>query len=196
MKNKTQKSFGKKCLERLLEIATPILAVLSHGCIEGYTVTPELGLNIPTSQRGNLVQYDNAITYGVKGEVRTKKGVEVEVGYRGHNTNWKDAFQENDVEVGDLSVGVVIPFVRKKGTTVYATAKVTSRSEEEESRLIGIPGSELSESRSATGYGLGVGARVQAGKGELDARVSYEGFGEGSYEESGLNASVGYTFSF
>jgi len=196
MRQIQNKSFGRKVLETILGLATPVLAVISPGCITSGYVTPELGVNIPTSQRGNLVQYDNAVTYGVRGGVKTKKGVEIEVGYRGHNANWNDAFQENDVKVDDLSVSAIVPLARKRGTVLHAVAEITSRSEKEDCWLIGIPGSELTENRSSTGFGVGVGARFQAGKGSVDTRLTYEGFGEGSYEESGVRADVGYTFSW
>jgi len=192
--NKTQKSFGRKVLEAILGLSTPVLAVLSPGCVEGYTVTPELGVNIPTSQRFGY-QCDSSISHGVRVGVRTKKGVEVEAEARFHNTEYNNGFQINALDATDLSMGVVIPLQANGKVEFYAVPRVINRGEKDSVELIGV-GNVGSTSRSSTGFGVGVGARFQAGKGSVDARVMFEGFGKGSYEESGVRVDAGYTFSF
>jgi len=185
MKKQNKLSFFKKALIGL--------TALVAGCSSSGFVTPNLGINLPTATRG--IEFDNALTYGVRGGVKTKKGVEIEAGYRGHNTSYEDAIQRNELEANDLSIGVSYPVWNNGKVSVNVNGEVISRSEDE--TLFDNFGNPLySESRTSTGFGVGVGARFQAGKGSVDARLTYEGFGEGSYEESGLNLSAGYRFEF
>jgi len=170
------------------------LTALVAGCSSSGFVTPNLGINFPKNRW--LTEFDSALTYGVRGGVKTKKGVEIEVGYRGHNTSYEDAVQRNELEANDLSIGVSYPVWSNGKVSVNVNGEVISHAEKEACWLIGIPGSELTENRSSTGFGVGVGARFQAGKGSVDARLTYEGFGEGGYEESGVRQEFGYHFSF
>jgi len=182
--------------QKILAICVASGSALTGGCIMGGSVTPYLGYNVPIGdQRAVSYEFGNAVVLGVKGSIKTKKSIEVEVGYSSHNVNFKDAFQSNELKASDFSIGGVYPFANTRNTTPYISGKVIARSEEE--AVYDSGGNFLgSETRSSTGFGVGVGARFQAGKGSVDARMTYEGFGEGSYEESGLNASVGYTFSW
>jgi hypothetical protein len=180
--------------QKVLALGAAIGSALT-GCVTGGSVTPEIGYNhnIPTKER---LEFDSAVSYGVRGNVKIKNKVEIEAEARFHNTNYNDGFQESDANVRDLSIGAVIPVWNNGKVEVYAVPKVISRNEESVSRIIGIPGSDTPYEDNAIGYGLGAGARFKAGKGKVDARLSYEEFGEGTYEKSGLNFSAGYTFEF
>jgi hypothetical protein len=188
----------KRSLRQVIVAGLAALVAPLTGCVTGGSVTPEVGYNMPVKQAN--IDFDSAVSYGVRGSIKVKNKVEIEAEARFHNTEFNDGFQKNTLNASDLSVGVVIPVWNKGKAEVYAVPKVISRSETENVELIGI-GDVGSENRSSFGYGIEVGARFQARKGSVDARISYEGFSKESYkrqsyEKSGINVSLGYHFEF
>jgi hypothetical protein len=169
--------------------------VLSAGCVTGRSVGAFVGYNMPIKQR-YVTEYDSVVSYGVRGSIKAKNKIEVEAEAKFHKDYQNDGFYKADLNASDLSVGAVIPIWNKEKVEVYAVPKVISRSEKETTELVGIPASRYTASASSTGLGIGVGARFKAGKGKVDARLSYEEFGDTTYEESGLKFDVGYLFSF
>jgi hypothetical protein len=184
----------KRSLRQVIIAGLAALVAPLTGCVTGGSVGAFMGYNPPTMQ--SSLEFDSAITYGVRGGIKTKKGVEVEAEARFHDAYQNDGFQETNLIARDLSIGAVIPVRSNKGITLYTVPKLICRNEKGIVRSIGIPGSDSPFDWNSTGFGVGVGARVQAGKGSVDARVSYEGFGEGGYEESGVKFDVGYVLEF
>lgn len=186
-------SAGRKIL---LAIAGATGIAGSQGCVQGVTVTPEVGVNMPTSQR-YLTDFGSAATYGISAGVKNSKGVEAKIAYKTHDAVFDDGAQRNELTARDVSVGVSVPLYDNGKVTFQATAELTARSEDESAESLLIPGLSLGEdSRSSTGWGVGVSVEGKVGPGNLGGEVMAEGFGNGSYEETGIKAKVFYKVFF
>jgi opacity protein-like surface antigen len=189
--NIPRKGFGKKLGAGLCALVSSVAGCFSGGSVEGF-----VGSHAPTSQRATTVEAGNSIDYGVRAKVKTKAKVGFEVGFSGHEATGENAVQINEVEAQDVSVGVSYPIWSNETVSVDVNAGAKTRTESEtvESKIIPF---SYSEDRSASGWYAGVGVEWKPVQHlSVGARVDWQGFGEGSYEEAGNTASVSVGYSF
>jgi len=202
--NKTQKGFGRKVLETILGLATPVLAVLSPGCVEGYTLTPELGVNMPTKQSG--YEYPETTSYGVRFGVKSNKtigktgrGIEGRVGIKVYQTAVSDAFLTETIDATQIEGQVLVPVCGNKRVVVYAGGHLTSQSERDRLDLMGT---EDTQNRTLTGYGLDVVVRVPVARNcDIEASLGTNSFSKSSGEgtasrDTETNLGVGVAFAW
>jgi hypothetical protein len=196
-----EKSFGRKCLEKLLGIVTPFLAVLSPGCIEGYTVTPRIGLNVLVEQDPNL-KFDSAMKYGVAVGLKTQDGTEWELGIDFFQSTGRNVAQVTTSDISTLTLGARIPVFKRNGTSLFVTPQVCSFSETARTELIALPGMGYTEKNGSLGYGVEIGARFN-GNGDGDGKgtsfnigAKFRKYSGGVSRDSDFELEAGVVFKF
>jgi hypothetical protein len=193
--NKTQRGLWQKVVGVIAGIGA---LATGNGCIEKGFVTPYMGFSSPVTRPKIMMEYDNSLSYGVRGGVKTKSGIEVEAEANFYETNAEEGLLRGNLKAQELSIGAVVPVWNNEKVTLYVAPRITRHEEDEEEWFVGVPGTAKG-SYNSTGYSVGIGARFKAGKGEVDARLTLtETLGEESDTaiESATNLSAGYTFSF
>jgi len=182
-------SLGKRIL---LSIGLATAVAANQGCVQG-TVIPEVGYHQSTNQRGGYVEFEPGIVYGIKTGIKTSKGIEAKIEYETYDTVYKDEFQRNDLTARDLSASISVPLYDNGRVSVQVKGRITARTEDESAESVVIPGLKLGEdSRTSTGFGVGVAVEGKVGPGNLGGEIMAESFSDGSYEKSGWKAKVFY----
>jgi hypothetical protein len=204
MRGIQEKSFGRRCLETLIEVATPILAFLSPGCVESYTVTPRIGLNVPVEQTNPNIEFDSAVKYGVGGGFKTRDGTEWELGIDFFQTRGDTVASKTTSDVSTVTLGAKIPLFEKGRKTLFVTPQLCSYAETARTELIALPGMGYTENCGSLGYGFAIGTRFNGksngdGKGtSFNVEARYRRFSNlnNMYRGSDLEVDVGATFVF
>jgi hypothetical protein len=180
-----------------------LFGFVTSGCgIAGYSATAELGRNMPTKQSG--YSYPEATSYGAKFGVesnktigKTGRGIEGRVGVSTYTTSVSDAILTDTVNATRLEGQVLVPVWGNDRVTVYAGAHGTSQGEEETASILGT---STSDTRTITGVGLDLVARIAVSKGcDIEASVGTTSFGSTSGDgtasrDEETNLNVGATF--
>jgi hypothetical protein len=181
-------SAGRKIL---LAIASATGIAGSQGCVQGVTVTPEVGYHQPTNQRS--LEFGSSAVYGISAGVEFDNGIEVTANYNGHNTSYEDAIQRNEIQASDLSARVSVPFWRRAGHKIAGFLGIGSRNQTETMTWVGPT---ISEDTTSSLLSAGVSYEKELGAGRLGAELEADSLGDKSYEETGIKAKVFYKVFF
>jgi hypothetical protein len=203
MRQIQEKSFGRRCLETLIEVATPILAVLSPGCVENYTVTPQLGVNVPIEKNPDL-PFDSAFKYGTAVGLKTRDGTEWELGIDFFQSTGRNVAQVTTSDISTLTLGARIPVFKRNGTSLFVTPQVCSFSETARTELIALPGMGYTEKNGSLGYGVEIGARFKLKRNgvedekqaDINVGAKFRKYSGGVSRDSDFELEAGVVFKF
>ena len=175
MKTKTNKSFGRKCLEGLSAITLGLLPGC-FGDLEAYTVTPEMSLS--TAAPG----------YGVRASFRTKEGGEIGFGQYSHSAS-NIGTQSCEVGTSDTFGRAEWPLFKGDGSQgsgkVSLVCELIRRTER-------VTDSKGISTNGSTGCGVGMNISGKVGQGELGFELAYATFGNDVVEDNGPKMTIFY----
>jgi len=178
-----------------------------QGCIEGYNLTPQVGVNMPVDQNTETLKFNSAMKYGVAGGMRVESGANWELGVTFYQTQAENAVQVTTGDVTSIKGGVTIPVFERNGSLVYVTPQATIFSEKADTTFPALPGVHSTDYATLTGLGVGVGARFKLGKNrnnsgngderrsELEVRATYTKYTDpNANRKADLDIDVGYVW--
>lgn len=168
--NIPKRESGLKRLAKSILFAIGIGA--GAGCVTGGSFGAGVGFGaraIPCED--SSMDYDNATSLGLRGSVRTKHGIEAEVGYGSFTTSGEVGVVNHDVSATELSGSVSYNFISNDNVEAYAGVGATSTTQNVNETYDILPDTtEISQSE--TDFRVFAGGRLQAGPGQVDVRVA------------------------